>query len=181
MGNETEKADSTKDEREKLSVPVNETIKDSLASFFRINKSFNMDDENIDEAEKKTNECEEVVVDNTGDIKEEKPESNGHDQTDETIDVDSKKNSGGNKFFAFFAKVFKPRTDAVADKNATEVPTVVVDNEGQKAEEETKPLTDELEPEDKPEPITDEVKQEDKPEPVDEDDNKKRTHTQYLL
>ena len=29
-----------------------------------------MDDENIDEAEKNTNECEEVVVDNTGDNKE---------------------------------------------------------------------------------------------------------------
>merc|ERR1719273_2490229 len=75
-------------------------------------------------------------------------------------------------FLLFFAKVFKPRADAVADKNTTEEPTVVVDNEGQKAEE-TKPLTDELEPEDKPEPIADEVKQEDKPEPVDEDDNKK--------
>jgi len=170
--NETEKADSTKDENEKLSVPVNATIKDRLASFFRVNKSFNMDDENIDEAEKNTNECEEVVVDNTGDNKEEKPECNGHDQTDETVDVDPKKTSGGNKLFAFFAKVFKPRADAVGDKNTTEEPTVVVDNEGQKAEE-TKPLTNELEPEDKPEPITDEVKQEDKPEPVDEDDNKK--------
>jgi len=170
--NETEKADSTKDENEKPTVPVNATIKDRLASFFRINKSFNMDDENIDEAEKKTNECEEVIVDNTGDNKEEKPECNGHDQTDETVAVDSKKNSGGNKFFALFAKVFKPRADAVADKTATEEPTLVVDNEGQKAEE-TKPLTDELEPEDKPEPIADEVKQEDKPEPVDEDDNKK--------
>ena len=29
-----------------------------------------MDDENIDEAEKKTNECEEIVVDNAGDKKE---------------------------------------------------------------------------------------------------------------
>merc|ERR1711881_724686 len=45
--NETEKADSTKDENEKLTVPANATIKDRLASFFRINKSFNMDDENI--------------------------------------------------------------------------------------------------------------------------------------
>merc|ERR1712223_1428881 len=143
----------------------NATIKDRLASFFRVNKSFNMDDENIDEAEKKTNECEEVVVDNAGDNKEEKPECNGHDQTDETVDVDSKKAIGGNKFFAFFAKVFKPRADAVADKNATEEPTVVVDNEGQKAEE-TKSTTDELEPEDKPEPITEEVKQEDIPEPI---------------
>merc|ERR1712223_1257730 len=112
---ETEKSDETKDENEKLTVPVNATIKDRLASFFRINKSFNMDDENIDEAEKKTNECEDVVVDNAGDKKEEKPECNGHDQTDETVDVDSKKAIGGNKFFAFFAKVFKPRADAVAD------------------------------------------------------------------
>jgi len=163
--NETEKADSTKDENEKLTVPANATIKDRLASFFRINKSFNMDDENIDEAEKKTNECEEVVVDNAGDKKEEKPECNGHDRTDETVDVDSKKAIGGNKFFAFFAKVFKPRADVVADKNATEEPTVVVDNDGQKTEE-TKSLIDELEPEDKPEPIAEEVKQEDKPEPI---------------
>jgi len=28
--------------------------------------------------------------------------------------------------------VFKPRADAVGDKNTTEEPTVVVDNEGQK-------------------------------------------------
>ena len=86
--------------------------------------------------------------------------------------MDSKKAIGGNKFFAFFAKVFKPRADAVADKNATEEPILVVDNEGQKTEE-TKSLIDELEPEDKPEPIADEVKQEDKPELVDEKDDKK--------
>ena len=79
--------------------------------------------------------------------------------------MDSKKAIGGNKFFAFFAKVFKPRADAVADKNATEEPIVVVDNEGQKTEE-TKSLIDELEPEDKPEPIAEEVKQEDKPETI---------------
>ena len=55
---ETEKADSTKDEKEKLTEAVKGTFGDRLASFFRINKSFNMDDEKIDESEKKTDDDE---------------------------------------------------------------------------------------------------------------------------
>ena len=56
--NETEKADSTKDEKEKLTeTAANRNLGDRIASFFRINKSFNMDDEKTD-AEKKTNENE---------------------------------------------------------------------------------------------------------------------------
>ena len=58
--NETEKADSTKDEKEKIpEVVAPRNFGDRLAAFFRINKSFNMEDENLDE-EKDTDESEEV-------------------------------------------------------------------------------------------------------------------------
>ena len=57
--NETEKADSTKDEKEKIPEVVNRNFGDRLASFFRINKSFNMEDEKIDD-EKDTDESEQV-------------------------------------------------------------------------------------------------------------------------
>merc|ERR1712142_85229 len=69
---ETEKADSTKDEKEKLNEAVKETFGDRLASFFRINKSFNMDDEKVNDEDKKNNddELQKVVIDNAGDNKE---------------------------------------------------------------------------------------------------------------
>ena len=57
--NETEKADSTKDEKEKIPEVVNRNFGDRLASFFRINKSFNMEDEKLDD-EKDTDESEQV-------------------------------------------------------------------------------------------------------------------------
>ena len=58
--NETEKADSTKDEKEKIpEVVVTRNFGDRLASFFRINKSFNMEDEKLDD-EKDTDESEQV-------------------------------------------------------------------------------------------------------------------------
>ena len=55
---ETEKADSTKDEKEKINEAVKETFGDRLASFFRINKSFNMDDEKVNDEDKKSNDDE---------------------------------------------------------------------------------------------------------------------------
>ena len=57
--NETEKADSTKDEKEKIPEVVARNFGDRLASFFRINKSFNMEDEKLDD-EKDTDESEQV-------------------------------------------------------------------------------------------------------------------------
>merc|ERR1712150_78719 len=70
----------------------------------------------------------------------------------------------------FFGKMFKPRSDVVADKCATEDQTVVkmVDEEGleQTVAEETTSLTKEAELEDKYITL-------DKPEPVEEDENKK--------
>merc|ERR1711874_585609 len=65
----TEKSD---DEKEKHTEAVKGTFGDRLASFFRINKSFNMDDEKTDNAGKKTNEgdLQKVVIDITGDNKE---------------------------------------------------------------------------------------------------------------
>merc|ERR1711905_109 len=105
---ETEKADSTKDEKEKLTEAVKGTFGDRLASFFRINKSFNMDDEKTDNAGKTTNDddLQKVVIDNTGDNKEngddldkpdsktslstvslatDKAECNGEDLTEEPV------------------------------------------------------------------------------------------------
>ena len=67
---------------------------------------------------------------------------------------------------AFFGRMFKPRSDVVADKSTTEDQTVVkmVDEEGleQNVVEETTSLTKEAELEDK---------YMDKPEPVKEDNN----------
>merc|ERR1719384_1057749 len=65
---ETERADSTKDEKEKLNEAVKETLGDRLASFFRVNKSFNMDDEKVNYEDKKNNdeELQKVVIDNAG-------------------------------------------------------------------------------------------------------------------
>lgn len=179
---ETEKADSTKDEKEKLTEAVKGTFGDRLASFFRINKSFNMDDEKIDESEKKTDddELQKVVIDNAGEDKEEngdmdktdsktvltevsleteKAESNGHDQTEEPIGAKSKKANGGNKLIAVFTKMFKPRSDAVADKSIPDEENLVKTSDEEPEQnkvEETEPLTDELEPEDKAEPVEEE-------------------------
>lgn len=187
---ETEKADSTKDEKEKLTEAVKGTFGDRLASFFRINKSFNMDDEKTDNAGKKTDdgELQKVVIDNSDDNKEEngddvdkpdsktslstvslatdKAECNGDDQTEEPVVAKSQKANGGNKLIAVFAKMFKPRSDAVADKSVPDEETLVKipdeDQEENKVEE-TEPLTDELEPEDKAEPVE---KEDDKKEPT---------------
>jgi len=177
--NETEKADSTKDEKEKIPEVVNRNFGDRLASFFRINKSFNMEDEKLDD-EKDTDESEqvpEVVVDGAGEKKEangelDKSDCNGHNKTDETVALGAKKASGGSRIAAFFGKLFKPRSDLVADKSATEEQTVVkmVDEEGleQEVVEETTSLTKEAELD-----LEDKYITLDKPEPVEEDDNKK--------
>jgi len=174
--NETEKADSTKDEKENIPEVVTRNFGDRLASFFRINKSFNMEDEKLDD-EKDTDESEqvpEVVVDGTGDKKEangelDKSDCNGHNKTDETVALGAKKASGGSRIVAFFGRMFKPRSDVVADKSATEDQTVVkMVEEGleQTVVEETTPLAKEAELEDRYITL-------DKPEPVEEDDNKK--------
>jgi len=175
--NETEKADSTKDEKEKIpEVVAPRNFGDRLASFFRINKSFTMEDEKLDE-EKDTDESEEVpevVVDGTGEKKEangelDKSDCNGHNKTDETVELGAKKASGGSRIMAFFGKMFKPRSDVVADESTTEDQTVVkIDDEGleQTVVEETTPLAKEAELEDRYIIL-------DKPEPVEEDDNKK--------
>merc|ERR1711874_209737 len=186
---ETEKADSTKDEKEKLTEAVKGTFGDRLASFFRINKSFNMDDEKTDNAGNTTNDddLQKVVIDNTGDNKEngddldkpdsktslstvslatDKAECNGDDLTEEPVAAKSKKANGGNKLFAVFAKMFKPRSDAVADKSVPDEETLVKipdEDQEQNKVEETEPLTDELEPEDKAEPVE---KEDDKKEPT---------------
>merc|ERR1712238_593117 len=107
--NETEKADSTKDEKEKIPEVVTRNFGDRLASFFRINKSFNIEDEKLND-EKETDESEEVpevVVDGTGDEKKangelDKSDCNGHNKTDETVTLGAKKASGGSRIVAFF-------------------------------------------------------------------------------
>jgi hypothetical protein len=93
------------------------------------------------------------VVDGTGEKKEangelDKSDCNGHNKTDETVALGAKKASGGSRIVAFFGKMFKPRSDVVADKSATEDQTVVkmVNEEGleQTVVEETTPLAKEL-------------------------------------
>ena len=93
------------------------------------------------------------MVDGTGEKKEangelDKSDCNGHNKTDETVALGAKKASGGSRIVAFFGKMFKPRSDVVADKSATEDQTVVkmVDEEGleQNVVEETTPLAKEL-------------------------------------
>ena len=93
------------------------------------------------------------MVDGTGEKKEangelDKSDCNGHNKTDETVALEAKKASGGSRIVAFFGKMFKPRSDVVADKSATEDQTVVkmVDEEGleQNVVEETTPLAKEL-------------------------------------
>ena len=114
------------------------------------------------------------MVDGTGDKKEangelDKSDCNGHNKTDETVVLGAKKASGGSRIVAFFGKMFKPRSDVVADKSATEDQTVVkMVDEGreQTVVEETTPLAKEAELEDRYITL-------DKPEPVEEDDNKK--------
>ena len=121
--------------------------------------------------------CHQVVVDGTGEKKEangelDKSDCNGHNKTDETVALGAKKASGGSRIAAFFGKLFKPRSDLVADKSATEEQTVVkmVDEEGleQTVVEETTSLTKEAELD-----LEDKYITLDKPEPVEEDDNKK--------
>jgi len=171
--NETEKADSTKDEKEKIPEVVNRNFGDRLASFFRINKSFNMEDEKLDD-EKETDESEEVpevVVDGTGDKKEvngelDKSGCNGHNKTDETVALGAKKANGGSRIMALFGKMFKPLSDVVADTSATEDQTVVkMVEEGleQTVVEETTPLAKEVELEDKSEPVEEDNKKEPTP------------------
>ena len=90
-------------------------------------------------------------------LETEKAESNGHDQTEEPIVAKSKKANGGNKLIAVFTKMFKPRSDAVADKSIPDEENLVkTSDEEQNKVEETEPLTDELEPEDKAEPVEEE-------------------------
>merc|ERR1712002_922491 len=85
-------------------------------------------------------------------------------ETEEPEVAKSKKGNGGNKLFAVFAKMFKPRSDAVADKSVPDEETLVkIPDEEQNKVEETEPLTDELEPEDKAEPVE---KEDDKKEPT---------------
>jgi len=182
---ETEKADSTKDEKEKLNEAVKETFGDRLASFFRINKSFNMDDEKVNDEDKKNNddELQKVVIDNAGDNKEQNGDMDKTDsktvltevsletekaETEEPEVAKSKKGNGGNKLFAVFAKMFKPRSDAVADKSVADEENLVKSPEKEQEEtkiEETEPLTDELEPEDKAEPIEEEDNNKKEPTP----------------
>ena len=82
-----------------------------------------------------------------------KSDCNGHNKTDETVALGAKKASGGSRIAAFFGKMFKPRSDVVADKSTTEDQTVVkmVDEEGfeQTVVEETTSLNKEAELEDK--------------------------------
>jgi len=177
---ETEKADSTKDEKEKLNEAVKETFGDRLASFFRVNKSFNMDDEKVNHEDKNNDdELQKVVIDNAGDNKEQNGDMDKPDsktvltevsletekaETEEPEVAKSKKGNGGNKLFSVFAKMFKPRSDAVADKSVADEESLVKSPEKEQEEtktEETEPLNDELEPEDKAEPV------------VEEDNNKK--------
>ena len=93
------------------------------------------------------------MVDGSGDKNEpngelDKSDCNGHNKTDETVALGAKKANGGSRIMAFFGKMFKPRSDVVADKSATEDQTVVkmVDEEGleQNVVEETTPLAKEL-------------------------------------
>ena len=99
-----------------------------------------------------------------------KSDCNGHNKTDETVALGAKKASGGSRIAAFFGKLFKPRSDVVADKSATEDQTVVkmVDEEGleQTVVEETTSLTKEAELD-----LEDKYITLDKPEPVKEDNN----------
>jgi len=133
-------------------------------------------DEKLDK-EKDTDEREEVpevVVDGTGEKKEangelDKSDCNGQNKTDKTVELGAKKASGGSRSRPFFGKMFKPRSDVVADKSTTEDQTVVkIVDEGleQTVVEETTPLVKEAELEDRYIIL-------DKPEPVEEDDNKK--------
>merc|ERR1711874_836375 len=153
---------------------VKGTFGDRLASFFRINKSFNMDDEKTDNAGNTTNDddLQKVVIDKTSlstvSLATDKAECNGDDLTEEPVAAKAKKANGGNKLIAVFAKMFKPRSDAVADKSVPDEETLVkIPDEEQEQEqnkvEETEPLTDELEPEDKAEPVE---KEDDKKEPT---------------
>ena len=72
-----------------------------------------------------------VVIDNAGDNKEQNGDMDKTDsktvltevsletekaETEEPEVAKSKKANSGNKLFAVFAKMFKPRSDAVADK-----------------------------------------------------------------
>ena len=66
------KDDSTKDEKEKNSEIVTRNFGDRLASFFRINKNFNRQDEKLDDEKEsdESKEVPEVVVDGTEDKRE---------------------------------------------------------------------------------------------------------------
>ena len=139
------KADSIKDEKEKIPEIVTRNFGDRLASFFRINKSFKMEDEKLND-EKETDETKyvsEVVVDGTGDGELDKSDCNGHNKTNETVALEGKKASGGNRLLAFFGKLFKPSSDVVDNKSATEDQTVLKTVEEvleQAVVEETTPL-----------------------------------------
>ena len=135
-----------------------------MFSLFRHDKGLRTDDQKMTEDEKSTdityeNE-EELIYENEGEVIAIPDEViNGVQVLEEPSDYGEDLNLESN-----------PVT--ILERKNEHASTVVVDNEGQNAEE-TKPLTDQPEPRDKPEPIADEVKQEDKPEPIEKDNNKK--------
>merc|ERR1712200_220 len=122
-------------------------------------------------------------IDNAGDNKEQNGDMDKTDsktvltevsletekaETEEPEVAKSKKGNGGNKLFAVFAKMFKPRSDAVADKSVADEENLVKSPEKEQEEpkiEETEPLTDEPEPEDKADPIEEEDNNKKEPTP----------------
>lgn len=139
---ETEKADSTKEEKEstqELTEAVKKSFGDRFASFFRMNKS-SMDEKTEEpNLDKPDNDIPEVVIDNKEAEEKNEEETKNNEETDE--DQTEEMTVVPSKFRNFFVKLFKPRRDTVVDKQSEE-PVKMTDCE-----------KDELEPEDKPEVI----------------------------
>lgn len=137
---------------------VKKSLSERFSSFFRVNKSFTMDDEqtdangdNAEEGDKLVETLDEVVIDNKDVPEEKEAVSETTETVEEKVDDKSeKKEKSASRFMVMMTRLFKGR-DIVADK-AEEKPISMSDIEkGEEKDTEKPAIIDELEPEDKPE------------------------------
>jgi len=182
--NETEKADSIKDEKADSTKEEKADGGNKLIAFvtklFKPRSDVVADKNVIDEEDGDQDQNDSKIVLTTFNVETEteKPEC---DQIEETDVTKSKKAESGNKLIAVFAKMFKPRSDVVADKTVPDEENLVKESdEDEEKDNEKEPLTNELEPKDKPELEPEdkpELEPEDKAEPIEEEDSNKKEPT----
>lgn len=155
----TEKTDLTKEERESLNEAAKASFSERFATFFRFNRSFNLDNQTTSEEIKGDGDLNtpEVVVEDNKKTTEEEPMVEGGKPEE--------KNTQNFRFRNFFSKMFRPR-DVVADKKGEEPVVKMTD------------CKDEVEPENKPE-ATEQIQPEDKLEKPDVEEKEPTPNTSF--